>query len=866
MTNFPLYALMESYRLRLTPLQEYLRDHQRPPGQVEARRKAELREILTAFKEGRCHPLVTAMHTLETVLCAERHPLSHLPRVAQNPQSLSHYLQRKDSSPAAFQEARKAHIEKLVGEHLRGGFHSVPYPLQPKDTKWADEILRRLEVSRIKALDVAEEIALHFFIDRETCDGEKNLVDAFDVVRQDEAFDALVHPHDAHIKGDLLEIVKGYEFLDWIDSNTRDQYLTPRIIELRRANEIVDILDAWKRGRHPLLVLSDILSSVVENLNHPYRDLIQNCQWNLEKEKAARKETPGRRDVTSGSEFYLVSLLREQDSFRRQLRAILHQMKEAVVAYRGPESNPAFAAALEAHIDHLVAEPRAAFAIVAGLAGDIFLPDSIEYARVRSQLEEAGEREKKVREARQPMPGLRTQTEAEMREPLREIFAQRANPSQPPQKLTREIYIEPVGSGMIKPYPADGDDQDWEEDVYGTTTARVTTYAVTLVPLRPDLTEALAVRTRQTLKEIAEVEPAFDIPFDRMSEPYERPCKGEGGRRRYNASASLHVETGDGKVKVYTRLDLDDLWTFYYLMEDVIEPSEQIAAAFNNARYAEARGVLLRWEDIGCAYSNRGHRPEQRMGSLEDENPADYVAATLRDTLALYAIDEIGEEQLLHRLIVLADHTLAGRLVAPHNAFPSYQLLESRSREERTAVATYGDVLKDRVTTLLAVIAGVKEKKGERPLFQALLDQIHRIGDDVREAFRQQVRQQEIARDEAFEKRCRELWGKDTLGDIQRKIAEHLAERDLNTEESLKDEGEEQSEAHDLVCRANLAFRSGDVGAVTDRTWRGTSYVSRSPGSLWVRKDLPAALAPFLSSSPREDVGQTVRALGYNRD
>ena len=48
-----------------------------------------------------------------------------------------------------------------------------------RDSLWAEAMLQRLEVPGIKALDIAEEGALHFFIDQETSDGEKTLTETF---------------------------------------------------------------------------------------------------------------------------------------------------------------------------------------------------------------------------------------------------------------------------------------------------------------------------------------------------------------------------------------------------------------------------------------------------------------------------------------------------------------------------------------------------------------------------------------------------------------------------------------------------------------------------------------------------------------
>ena len=66
-----------------------------------------------------------------------------------------------------------------------------------------------------------------------------------------------------------------------------------------------------------------------------------------------------------------------------------------------------------------------------------------------------------------------------------------------------------------------------------------------------------------------------------------------------------------------------------------------------------------------------------------------------------------------------------------------------------------------------------------------------------------------------------------------------------------------------LAQKANIAIRRSDVGATTDRTWRGTKYVSRSKGSLWVRKEMPSSLKPFLKEDFKPDMDTALAALGF---
>lgn len=865
MTTVPLYDLLRSHSA-LPPMEEHLRDRGRPEGYVEFRRKTDVRNALIAFKNGQSHPLLFVLAALDSTLISSRHALNHLRDLAHDQNSFDHYYQKiKEETPEKFQDARQQHINRLAQETLPFEYQAVPYAPSEHDISWADKLLKSLDSPATKAIDVVEKIAVRI---TSASNGYRweGLKKDIREHRTIEAKDSLQHPNDPHIEGDLLQIMAGYKTLDWAKSSSRDQYQTQNSIEVRRATEIIDALEKWKKGGHPLLVISDILAAVVPNLDHRYRDMIDEAESSLQQEKKERRDHAGVDKRIGSKDYYLVSILLEQEKLRRKARDIMRQMNAAVVAYRGPDSNPEFAAAIDAYIEHLVETPQSSFKILDSIALAMFAEDSHELAGIRKNLHKVEEEEEAHRKANRPMGTLKTQTEAEIKQPLTAVFAARARPEQPPEKLTREIHIEPAGAGMIKPFPSGEYDQRWEEEIYGTITARISTYAVTLLPLSPDKTEQLAKRVKQALAEIAEVEPAFEIPFDRMSKPYKRPVK--------ESLYSQSVEVKDGAIKIYTRLDLDDLWNLYYLLEDVIEPSSQIAAAMNFARHTEARGVLLSIGDEepnfrserGRQYSNRHFRPEERLGSLEYHQPENYVMGLMTDTFSLYAIGEIGEEQLLHRVIVAADHTLTGKMIDPTGTFPSWKRLTDGSEIESVgnALTTYQEALKDRAREMLRAMASTDT--GADDLMGALRKRARDIGEDLRNQMRNEAYDAEVRMHE----RLMKGWdsGSD-LKDIMKKLRKDFKERTgkdfdgLSEEQREEEIPETQTQRTELAHRANLAFYAGDVGPTSDRTWRGTAYVSRSPGSIWVRKEMPATLAPFIVSSPR-DMTPVIRAIGIS--
>ena len=124
--------------------------------------------------------------------------------------------------------------------------------------------------------------------------------------------------------------------------------------------------------------------------------------------------------------------------------------------------------------------------------------------------------------------------------------------------------------------------------------------------------------------------------------------------------------------------------------------------------------------------------------------------------------------------------------------------------------------------------------------------------------------QEEIRWRERFQRELRSGFGMgwDSLReDVQRDV-DMLDEIEEKQKANPEDE-EQQKELRGLAHKANIAIRSSDVGATTDRTWRDTKYVSRSGNSLWVRKELPKSLQPFIREQSRPDMSTALKAISY---
>lgn len=878
MSEFPLYDILLKHPEPLTRMQDYLRDEGRTWEEIEARRKAELKQHLLDWKNGK-HALLVLIGALDTI--TREHPLAHLPRIAKDQTSFDHHLNReKKLEPEEFQRQRKAHIEGLVKRDLHPRFYQT-YALDAEQKAWIDR--RLVSIDNIRSLDVVSSMVNYLmqprldqsFFGYKSEYGMAAVLSLLQTLRTNEDIDNLVHPNDAHLATDIFDTLLTHKWRrSYSEHATRDEYQRPEDIELRRASEIVTILQEWKAGAHPFLVMSDILDVVLNTYRNHLSKIIRDAQKTAKSERSYRKEKIGTSDEEEHlRENSLVHTLREKISIRRAAKQIMRAMQTEAVAYRGSETHPEFAALIDKFIAHTMEENIRSFDIIYSIASFVFEPLNKEPQKrqnfdnsmfgdavhnksilgcIRRLLDEEQTKEDKEFEANRPMGPLHTQTEDEAKEPLSGIFQRIAKAKSrkghiPVSKLTDQIIIVASGSGMIKPFPRHEYDDTTEEHLYGTTTARITTYSVSFVPKDPGQRDKLVRYVSRALERIANIEPAFEIPFDYHSTPYERPTRERysfRGRKYKNTDVQI---TNEGHVQPVTRLDLDDLWHLYYLLEDIIEPSEQIAAAMNAARYAEERGVLMQMSGLDTEYSNTNMRPESQMGSLDNENPADYVAAMMRDTLSLYALDEINEEQLLQRVLVLSDHTLTGAMVDPHGLLPTFNRLTDQSNQAG-AIITYDAALKERARDIMMIMTGTQDK--DRPLFPALIKKIAEISSPLRDQLRAvaKERHERFFNEVDFGTRSLRTKGSNRFEDIK----EFMKQEKAFWDELDKKDKSENTQA--LAARANIALCQSEVGATTDRSWRGTNYVSRSRNSLWVRKEIPSALKPFLRGYQRPDI------------
>jgi|GEM_PF-5190269 len=403
----------------------------------------------------------------------------------------------------------------------------------------------------------------------------------------------------------------------------------------------------------------------------------------------------------------------------------------------------------------------------------------------------------------------------------------------PDRFLCNEIHIAPSGTALISIYEKDEDYRSWEEDIYGTTVARITTYSVTFVPKHPDDLMLL----RDTITKAQDV--LWDLPYR-----YESPNWTETGKSY--SRGGTYVDTKNGKAQPLAYFDLDDLWRLYYLLEPILEPGVQIAAAMNAARYAEERGAPL---DPDFDYLDNGHNVANDSGYLKSCDPKETLTKALRDSFIDLALEKIDMAEFFVRLGTLADHTLTGRIRDSQGVLSTYDQMIADARRSKE-IMTYEKAWVERTQNLLRGLLGLS-RDSKTPLYVSLKGALHEISEPLKTNLRDLERKKEIESREARWNRVSSQM--DSLNFLPSKFLDLMAQSDLALKYSdalagiLGKSGEELEDERKsgITTAANLIVADSEVETCIDGLHAEGRYISRTKGSPFVRKELPNALKPF---------------------
>ena len=426
------------------------------------------------------------------------------------------------------------------------------------------------------------------------------------------------------------------------------------------------------------------------------------------------------------------------------------------------------------------------------------------------------------------------------------------------------MHIVPSGTGLIQLYEGDPS-HDWVK----TETARITTYAVSLVPKHEEDLETLRDLAQQAIRVVGQTPYDYMYARNDRQEAYER--FGDRFSYQYFGRGSDYVSIEDGQVKLRARVDLDDLYVLYYLLEPAIEPNEQIAAAMNAARYAEERGAILTPDPFQDEF-DQGYMNDDQPGTLKKGENDDTLAEAIGDTIRDFAMDRIDQAAFVARLQVITDHTLTGQMKDVNGILPTFEELKligndtSNDSEGDTGndVITYEQAMKERLEILLKAALGLEPGSGET-LKMALMRTVHKIGPALKEEAREQADEHgrkladHLEREWGYSQaqmRQNIREGKDAMSSLMdetefaRKLSDAFAGRvgpkDFMDEDYDPKAPEERQEG--LVFGGSLVVRDSEVETCLDGIHDlggGRYYRSRTKDSLLPRKELPSALKPF---------------------
>ena len=418
----------------------------------------------------------------------------------------------------------------------------------------------------------------------------------------------------------------------------------------------------------------------------------------------------------------------------------------------------------------------------------------------------------------------------------------------PDKKLCTSMYIEPSGTALIEVLPRDYEDLRREGNVI----ARITTYSLRLGVNNPEDAQLLQSVVHEALRVLGDVPYDYDLPdWTPSGKGYIRPT----GTRDHYHSRSGKVQNphimidAENRIEIDIKLDLDDLYKLYYLLEPIIEPTEQIAAAMNAARYAEERGAPMEKQLYSSDFEVEDH-VGAHIGGLDAE---DILHASLQRALIDFALYEIDAAEFLARITTLSDQTLTGQLTDGTDKFrPFRELLDDATGSD---AVTYPQAQANRVRELMKEMLGI-EIDEDVDLHLALIGATDRIRPQVRRYFQDAAESREDEMDATHRKHALRYstslsFGFDELARSQEQRTKALKLSDILRNGGIRTAEDIHKEREDGVAfKANIVPLDSEVETCLDGIHHGR-YMSRLRGSPLVRHKLPSALESFCSHDHR---------------
>ncbi len=620
--------------------------------------------------------------------------------------------------------------------------------------------------------------------------------------------------------------------------NSRDLYATSDEIEVRRSVQLLNIIDQWKEGKHPLLVMAEALETVFPWYSHPISSLLSS----LTEAKKAQDRLPARAALESDINF---SERRMQEAEREWLH-MLSCLNPEVIRFCDPEcQTSSLSPDLVRIIDRIKNSDQDSAGIILSIAEAIFSEERQEQndplKQIRQKIAKVREQDIFSQNNRPKTKGLQPITEFEVRKRIESALVRNDARNEAKRRICDNITIEAVDAASIRPdtpfsYKRDGDD-DMNEHIYGVDTAQITTYRLSFGCAGKEDLDTLHFEVERALQKLSHIDPVFSVPKEGG---YRRPQKHE------EFHSNIYLVKEEGKIIARIPLDLDDVMNLVYLMEDVLQPSQQIAAALYQAMYDEERSAPIPVQ----GFLSEGASLSDQLGDLSSTNHGNLLGKVLRDMEALLAKREIDLSQLQLLIGSIAHHSLEeGRLGAPKGMLPSFRRLADQRASEGGSL-TYQDALKGRAREIAALLAGCSPE--EKALMPSLIHRMSETGEAIRHVLREDHLQRERMYRQTIEHLCAKVAGRPFQSGKDDLIS------GLRISDRFADCAEPDD--HKKVVPEESITRS-HVGACLDRIWPPLGYRSKLRGPL-IRYEMPSFL-PSPGNDYRQQAGVAIQALTW---
>lgn len=397
-----------------------------------------------------------------------------------------------------------------------------------------------------------------------------------------------------------------------------------------------------------------------------------------------------------------------------------------------------------------------------------------------------------------------------------------------------------------------------KEYIYPYPVVYVTTYAVTFFPQTSADAEKLKQLLQKSLERLKDTEQRFGNPVEYSSSlAYKRP-------------SPLRMTEKEGHFQVDGRVDLDDLYNLYYLLEDYIVPSFSIAQTLNAAGLVEARSPIKPYDDLGrgTSYSVENSSKINQMGMVQDHQSAPLEHA-LEDIFRLYALGKLDEKGVVQQSMNMADMVLAGHITNQSKTLLPYEGMSQAAKSQGHQLMTYDAALIELTKVFMKAMAGFMP---DAPV-ESIGNMIFQAAARGRDAMIADLQAHDLCDiDAVFMKRAQAIRD-EKIEDLPSKIAKFQQEEQiaLTISDALSGynprfyDRNEDKRAQAIIPSSpyRLVLRDPKIEPCIARNFAGTPYTSRMSGDPFPRIALPARLAKFLRPEDKPAAEQALLSFSF---